>query len=156
MSLADLLRNLLCDVFALYVRAHAAHWNVVGPDFSQYHSLFGDIAADVYDSVDPLAENVRKLDAFTPTTLTELAAGCAVTPGPAGFSTDVLAGDLYAANEVVLGKLRIAFSAADAMNEQGIANFLAERIDAHSKHRWFLRSSTTVTLSVADLVDDGI
>ena len=152
MSLADVLRSLLCDVFAFYVRAHAAHWNVVGPDFAQYHALFGDIAADTYESVDPLAENVRKLDGFTPGTVADLAAGCVTADPAAGYSTTALAGDLLDANERLLGRLRLAFSAADAMNEQGIANFLAERIDAHQKWRWFLKSSTSVTISVTDLV----
>jgi starvation-inducible DNA-binding protein len=154
MNLADVLRALLCDVFAFYTRAHAAHWNVVGPDFAQYHALFGDIAADTYGSVDPLAENVRKLDGFTPSTIGDLAAGCVTAPAAPGYSTTALAGDLLLANDRLLTKLRLAFSAADAVNEQGVANFLAERIDAHQKWRWFLKSSTSVTIDAAELVVD--
>jgi DNA-binding ferritin-like protein len=36
--------------------------------------------------------------------------------------------------------LNECFAAAEAENQQGIANFVAERIDAHGKHGWMLRS----------------
>lgn len=160
-SLPDLLRSLLCEVFAFYYRAHAAHWNVVGQDFSQYHSLFGDIVDDVYGSVDPLAENVRKLDGFTPVTLADLVAGCspmATQAGSAGFDPSSLAAGLLAHNEQLIAKWKMTFTVADAVNEQGIANFAAERIDMHQKWRWFLKSSTSVTIDVTglDLDLDGV
>lgn len=149
--LADILKALLADAFALYYRAHAAHWNVMGPDFSQYHALFGDIVDDVYGSIDPIAENVRKLDAFAPVSLRDIAAASAVGVGPVKFDTGSLASDLLAANDAVLERLRLAFTAADAVNEQGIANFLSERIDMHQKWRWQLRSSVSVVVDPADI-----
>ena len=149
--LADLLKSLLCDVYALYYRAHAAHWNVVGQDFSQYHALFGEIAEDVYGSIDPLAENIRKLDGFTPVSLRDIAAGCTTATGPVSFDPASLAGDLLASNDVLIQKWKLAFSSADAVNEQGIADFAASRIDMHQKWRWQLKSSVSVTVSVADL-----
>jgi hypothetical protein len=36
--------------------------------------------------------------------------------------------------------LNEAFVAATQENQQGIANFIAERLDAHGKHGWMLRS----------------
>ena len=57
----DELNELLADVISFYFKAHSAHWNVMGPDFAEYHSLFESIYSDVYESVDPIAENVRKL-----------------------------------------------------------------------------------------------
>lgn len=154
--LADLLKSLLCDVFAFYYRAHAAHWNVVGQDFSQYHALFGEIAGDAYGSIDPLAENVRKLDAFTPTSLRDIVAGCSTATGPVSPDVASLSSDLLSSNEMLLAKWKLAFSAADAVNEQGIANFAAERIDMHQKWRWQLKSSVSVTVNVGDLDLDGI
>lgn len=150
--LADLLRTTLCDVLAFYYRAHAAHWNVVGVDFAQYHALFGDIVADVYDSIDPLAENVRKLDAFTPVSLSEVVTACSVGLGPVAFDAASLSADLLAGNDALIQKWKLVFTAADAVNEQGIADFAASRIDAHQKWRWFLKASTSVTINV-DLID---
>lgn len=151
MELPDIMRSILADSFGFYYRAHQAHWNVVGPDFSQYHSLFGQIADDVYGSIDPLAEVVRKLDAFTPVSLAELTTMCNVGMGGVKFDTASLAADLLAHNESMLGKLKMAFVAADAQNEQGIANLIAERIDQHQKWRWFLKSSTSATIDLGEI-----
>jgi hypothetical protein len=54
----------------------------------------------------------------------------------------IMANDLASANDMVLESLNKAFAAANEDNQQGIANFIAERIDSHQKWRWQLKSST--------------
>lgn len=142
-ALTEQLRVLLADVFAFYFQAHAAHWNVRGQDFSQYHNLFADIYSDAYESVDPIAENIRKLGADTPRSVNELVAMRTTTEPESTFTPQDLASSLLMVNEQVLASLRSVFSTADTANEQGIANFIAERIDQHQKWSWQLRSSLT-------------
>jgi starvation-inducible DNA-binding protein len=48
--------------------------------------------------------------------------------------------ELYQDNAKVLMMYKEAFHVAEEADEQGIANFIAERIDAHGKHQWMLRS----------------
>ena len=36
--------------------------------------------------------------------------------------------------------LNQCFADAEQENKQGIANFIAERLDAHGKHNWMLKS----------------
>jgi DNA-binding ferritin-like protein len=48
--------------------------------------------------------------------------------------------ELYQDNAVMLELLNRIFADCETENEQGIANFIAERIDAHGKHGWMLRS----------------
>lgn len=141
-EVASALRVVLSDVVSLYFRAHGYHWNVEGQDFSQYHALFAEIYADLYDSIDPIAENIRKLGEYAPFTLAAFASmrrlddSAVSRPEPQTLASDLLDG-----NEEVLDTLKQAFHIADAADEQGIANFLAERIDAHQKWSWQLRSS---------------
>ena len=52
---------------------------------------------------------------------------------------DVL--DMYKKNVVMLAMLKNVFDMANSANEQGIANFVAERIDMHQKWQWQLGSS---------------
>jgi len=52
--------------YSFYLKAHFYHWNVEGADFAQYHTLFGTIYQEVYGSIDPFAENIRKLGSYTP------------------------------------------------------------------------------------------
>jgi len=139
--LADALRNLLSDVVAFYLEAHGAHWNVVGDDFTQYHDLFGEIYSDVYESIDPLAENIRKLGAAAPFDLRDIASDPSVGSASGAVNPEDLCEELYASNSVILLKILSCFNMATSFSEQGIANFLAERQDMHKKWAWQLSAS---------------
>ena len=136
------LRRLLADAITFYLRAHGFHWNVVGSDFSEYHALFESIYDDVFASIDPIAENIRKLDGVAPFRLPELMAlrSLVDTPLESALPAAMVA-DLLAGNEQMLVTLNNAFTIANHANQQGVANFIAERIDSHMKWSWQLRSS---------------
>jgi len=133
-ALSDALAFLLGEVFEFYARAHEAHWNVTGSDFSEYHALFGEIYEDAHGSIDPLAENLRKIGSLTP--------ALAVMPCESR-ETDptALAMQLLEESTELVDEFRVAFDIATAVGQQGIANFLAERQDAHAKWAWQLRAS---------------
>ena len=143
-DLVTALKDLLANQFAMYLKAHGAHWNVEGPMFAMFHDFFSEIYEDVYGSIDPTAENIRKLRQYPPATLPELNKLRDVEDDK--FTTDPieLSADLYAANERVLASISTAFDAASLADEQGIANFLAERDDMHKKWRWQLKATLKV------------
>lgn len=131
------------DAFSMYYRAHAFHWNVKGPEFSQFHDFFATIYEDVYGSIDPLAENIRKIMCDAPLTLHELCEMSRVSMTDVTSSNPMdMTASLRDANEVVMASLNVAFSIAAALNEQGIADFIASRLDSHKKWAWQL--STTL------------
>jgi len=143
------LKRLLADTVGLYFRAHGYHWNVVGEDFAQYHELFAEIYGDVYGAIDPLAENIRKMGAFPQVSLKDFAADSSLADSVLeGGSPKALAADLLMANEALIEELKAMFSMMESANEQGVANFLAERIDSHQKWSWQLASS----LSPEDII----
>ena len=136
------LSTVLANATIMYHRAHGFHWNVVGEGFPQWHDKFAEIYDDVYGSLDPIAENVRKIGGVPPFSLSDLAFRASVEDAqPADFTVDTLVADLLETNEGVLESLDTAFVFANQANEQGIANFLAERIDAHQKWKWQLSVS---------------
>lgn len=139
--LVDELGTLLADAATLYLSAHGAHWNVSGSDFSEYHSLFSAIYEDVWDSLDDIAENIRKLDGLAPFGLVDLITRRDVGDAPVETSPDDLCESLYGLNEMVIARLNSAFAVATTANQQGIANFLADRIDHHQKWSWQLKAS---------------
>jgi len=139
--LVGALYNLLGEATAFYLKAHGAHWNVVGEEFAQYHKLFGKIYEDVHESLDPIAESLRKLNSAAPFELKDLAQMTNEAPQAEGYQAEALASNLYAANESLLENIMVAFKAATDANQQGIANFLAERQDMHQKWSWQLRAS---------------
>ncbi len=152
------LKALLADVVGFSFRAQGYHWNVVGEDFSEYHKLFGKIYEDAQESIDPLAENIRKLGGFPPVSLKDFAEKCSLagTELEAG-SPRALAADLLMANEALVEELKSLFSLMEAANEQGVCDFIAGRIDAHQKWSWQLSSSIMEKeIIVAENDDRGI
>ena len=142
MSVSEELQGLLSDVVVFYFRAHGYHWNVEGQDFSQYHGLFEDIYSDAYSSIDTIAENIRKLGEYAPFKLDSFSNLSTLDDSRVPTDPRSMAVDLLSANDKVLEKVMSAFKAATDANEQGIANFLAERQDMHQKWRWQLKAST--------------
>jgi hypothetical protein len=134
------LQKVLADTLAFYFAAHRAHWNVEGEDFTEFHQLFSMIYEDAIGSIDDIAENLRKLQAF-PINLTQIVMDASFKDDASGTDALMLAGDLLTKNNMVNDSVLSAFGAATAANEQGIANFLAERDDKHKKWAWQLRSS---------------
>lgn len=141
-ELTSSLKTLLSDVVAVYFQAHGYHWNVEGSDFSQYHDLFGTIAEDIYGSLDPIAENIRKLDEYAPFMLTKLAETATIKPKSVKPEPKDMCKELCKSNEELVTKLKAAFKVADKADEQGIADFIAGRIDMHQKWCWQLRASS--------------
>ena len=156
-DLNEELTELLADVVSFYFRAHGAHWNVRGADFSEYHKLFLKIYEDVYESIDPIAENLRKLGSLAPFTLGSFLALRSIDDAPTILQDPIaLASDLLATNDMILDELSDAFDCATAYNQQGVANFLAGRIDQHQFWKWQLTASLgqEVTQPSVDVVND--
>lgn len=141
-KLVDSLNVALADAVTMYFVAHGYHWNVEGQDFSQYHALFAEIYEDVYSSIDPLAESIRKMDEYAPFTLSKFTELRTVEAKEVKPEPQAMAKALLKVNDGVLETLVKTFHAANDADEQGIANLLAERIDMHEKWRWQLKAST--------------
>lgn len=142
-ELVDSLNKCLGNTVVLYFKAHGHHWNVVGNDFAQFHEFFAEIYEDIYSAVDPLAENIRKLGAPAPYRLVEFARSSDIQDSQVGQNAMAMCKDLYDANDIMLVCLNMSFDIANESKEQGIANFIAERIDMHQKWRWQLNAFLT-------------
>ena len=136
------LKVLLGNTFVMYFKAHSYHWNVEGTHFSQYHDFFGDIYEDVYGAVDPFAEEIRKLDTYAPISLMELYGYKTISEDSSKPATihEMLV-NLLMANTELLSALTAAFDIATAEKQQGLANFIADRMDKHKKFEWMMTSS---------------
>lgn len=135
---------LLADSYSVYHEAHGFHWNVKGADFSQYHDLFSAITDDIYESIDPIAENMLKINADAPFRMSELASMRTVPESSPANDPQAMATALLAQIDGLLNTLKRTFDVAISQNEQGIANFLSERIDSTQKWAWQLRASAGV------------
>ena len=153
-TLAENLPKVLADVFSFYLTTHGFHWNCRGRDFAQYHELFEEIYEDVWQSADGWAENMRKIGLDAPFRMTDFVALRELgDPGPIETTPEVMARQLLLANAQVLECMNEAFALATAENQQGIANYAAERIDQHQKWAWQLRASVESEAHMLEAAD---
>jgi starvation-inducible DNA-binding protein len=136
------LKILLANQTFMYFKVHTYHWNIEGIEFSQYHEFFGDLYIDIYNSVDPTAEQMRALNVYTPVSISELYNYKTIEENSSRVDLikDMLQ-SLITDNDKVIESLNKVFSLATKLNKQGLCNFIADRLDIHNKHGWMLRAS---------------
>ena len=135
------LKTLLSTAYAFVIKAQFFHWNVEGPDFSQFHRFFGKLYEEVYDhTIDRCAEYIRVLDEYAPGSFERFSELSLVQGQTKVPRVRLMVTELLADNQTITDLLNQCFASAAEENQEGIANFIAERIDAHGKHSWMLRS----------------
>lgn len=141
-DLISSLKTMLAEAYVLYHTIHGFHWNVKGKDFYEYHKLFDEMVDDIYENIDPIAENILKLGGEAPFSMAELVKLSKLKEtGLPSKNAFELASKFHSMNEEYIGHIKDYFKVANKDNEQGIANFIAERIDQHQKWSWFLKAS---------------
>lgn len=139
--LKDDLKSLLATQYAFVIKAQFFHWNVEGSDFAQLHEFFGNIYSEVYDNaIDQTAEYIRTLDDYTPGSFERFSDLSLIYGQTKIPRARLMIEELFADSQTMIDLLNSVFKSAEAERQEGIANFIAERIDAMGKHRWMLRS----------------
>ena len=143
-ELIEQMKVALASTFAFYLKAHNFHWNVEGPNFPQYHSFFETIYSDAWGAVDGIAEHLRTLKSYAPGSFaryTELSIIKDEVNVPMAAS---MMSKLLDDNDKLIDHLTKTQSSAEKAKKMGLANYLQDRIDAHEKNGWMLRSTAKV------------
>src|SRR6266481_10155103 len=64
-EISNALRQLLADVFTLYLKTKNFHWHMSGPHFRDYHLLLDEHAEQIFTMTDDIAERARKIGGTT-------------------------------------------------------------------------------------------
>lgn len=140
-KLVQLMKISFGTVFTYYVKSHSCHFNVEGISFVSLHKLFGEIYLDAWESIDDIGEQIRQLDAYAPGSLERFIELSRIKSTNEVMTAHDMLLMLLQDTEIIMAILTETFQAATAENKQGLANFLAGRIEAHSKYRWQLRAT---------------
>jgi len=127
--------------YSFAIKSQFCHWNVEGPDFYQLHKLFEDIYTEVYGAIDAFAENIRKIQGYTPASLERFSVLTLIDDELQLSSPQNMVAVLLADAEKMQEIMKVLFTQAEARGENGLSNFLADRQDAFAKHAWFLRAT---------------
>lgn len=141
-DLIDSLKVALADTFAFYLKAHNFHWNVTGPNFAEYHKFLGNLWEETFDAVDLIAENIRTLDSFVPGSFSRYKELATIEDELKIPSANDMIKKLETDNKKVLSSLHKAYMLAEKEMKHGVSNVIQDRITAHDKHGWMLRSFT--------------
>ena len=134
------LSDVLADSYFLYLKAHNFHWNVEGPRFRSLHNMFEEHYRDLWNALDDIAERIRALGAYAPGTYAKFKARSSIAENERIPAAEAMLDELIADNETVIRNLRAAVSVAEAHDDPATADLLTERLGAHEKQVWMMRS----------------
>jgi starvation-inducible DNA-binding protein len=78
----ELLNARLADAIDLGAQAKFAHWNVKGPNFIALHELFDQVAENIEEHIDTIAERVTALGGTARGTIATVARATSLKPYP--------------------------------------------------------------------------
>lgn len=150
-QVVTLLNQSLAATADLRSQVKQAHWNVKGTDFYQLHEMFDEIAAEIEEYIDMVAERVTALAGYACGTV-RMAAADSILPE---YPTDILSGMEHVTALVerfaAYGKhLREAIDKTDELNDQDTNDLYVEISRTIDKRLWFLEAHIQVSEVKAD------
>ena len=140
-QIAEGLAKLLADTYVLYSKTHSFHWNVTGPTFPQLHELFGTQYNELWTSLDEMAERIRALGVLAPASGKAMAALSSIKEAEGAPKADAMVKELLEGHEAAIKTARPIIELAQGGGDEGTADLVIGRIQAHEKAAWMLRAT---------------
>jgi starvation-inducible DNA-binding protein len=140
-ALVAMLNQHLADTSDLRSQAKQAHWNVKGKDFYQLHLLFDEIASELNEYADELAERATSLGGYATGTV-RMAAQASALPE---YPTEATEGmdhveALVERMGLYANRIRHAIDEADEHGDKTTADLYTEISRGVDKRLWFLEA----------------
>ena len=139
-EIAAKLNMLLADTYTLYLKTHNYHWNVTGPNFTSLHTLFETQYTEYALAVDEIAERVRALGEKAAGSYTEFSKLTKIKETLGALKAQEMIEDSLQANEIVTETAKGIISLASDAGDEPTVDLLTQRMQAHEKNAWMLRS----------------
>lgn len=118
--------RLVADNFMAYYKSHVFHANVVGPNFEQYHSLFGEVYDKLWDWHDTLIEQIRQSGNMYTLNLKDVCRESAIHDDAVGKSVADMFRSLCSDLDDLLALGEKVYSTADPALETVIGDYCAD------------------------------
>lgn len=140
-QVVDLLNKRLADTFVLYVKTLNYHWNITGPEFIALHELLDDQYHELAESIDEIAERVRKMGGFTIGTLDEFKQNSAIDEQPGRIpGWEDMIRNLVDDHEATIRQLRKDADKTDELGDMITNDFVIGLAEDHETMAWKLRA----------------
>ena len=138
-AVTEAINPLIADVFALYTKTKNYHWHVAGSDFREYHKLFDKQAEVILESIDLLAERVRRIGGTTIRSISHINQLQTIQDDnreyvPAGEMAQQLMED----NKRLAQMERAAHEVCERCHDVATASVLETLIDETERRTWYL------------------
>ena len=142
-AVATAVNPLIADAFALYVKTKNFHWHLAGSRFRDYHLLFDEHAAAILDSIDVLAERVRKVGGLTIKSIGHVARLQTIRDDDDAYVPAMeMIRRLLADNRHTAEAQRAAIAVCENHGDSPTGNILQEILDETERRIWFLYEIT--------------
>jgi starvation-inducible DNA-binding protein len=138
-AVTEAVNPLIADAFALYVKTKNFHWHVYGPHFNDYHHMFDEQAGDILDSIDGMAERVRKIGGATIKSVGHISNLQTIED-----DNDELVSPEHMVRRLAEDNIRMAKAIHDAITlcdknrDTATSNLLQDILDKTDRRKWFL------------------
>jgi len=138
-EIGRVLRQLLADVFTLYIKTKNFHWHIRGSHFRDYHLMMDEQADQIFAITDVIAERARKLGQPTIHSIADIARHQRLEDNDSESvpATSMLA-ELRDDNQRLTGYLRSAHDVCDKYKDVATTSLIEVWIDEAERRTWFL------------------
>ena len=138
-AISEALRQLLADVFALYVKTKSFHWHMSGPHFRDYHLLLDEQATEILAITDMIAERTRKIGGTTLRSIGDIVQHQRLLDNnDQSVTPQGMLEELAADNRCLTKFMRAAHDLCDEFKDVATASLLENWIDEAERRTWFL------------------
>ncbi len=138
-EISGVLRPLLADVFALYVKTKNFHWHMSGPHFRDYHLLLDEQADQIFAMTDVIAERARKIGGRTLRSIADIARYQRLPDNnDEVVSPRDMILELIADNRNLARYLRSAHGVCAELGDVATPSLIEVWIDETERRTWFL------------------
>ena len=131
------------SLFVLFHKTWVYHWDVVGPNFQQLHTLFGGQYETMFEEIDTLTEHMRYLGMKPVSTLsriTEVSQIDQASNSAQEIDAMTMVKQLRDDNKKLIEICTTISEEADNQKQYATSNLVQTIMETHGKFFWQLRS----------------
>ena len=133
------LRQLLADVFVLYLKTKNFHWHMTGRNYRDYHLLLDEHADQIFAMTDDIAERARKIGATTLHSISDITRHQRLADNnEETVDPKQMLSELSADNQHLTRFLRATHEICEKHNDVATTSLIETWIDQTERRTWFL------------------
>ena len=133
------LRQLLADVFTLYLKTKSFHWHMTGRHFRDYHLLLDEQAEQIFSMTDDIAERARKIGGTTLRSISDITRNQRLNDsGQEPLTPKDMLTQLCADNKELVRFLHLTHQVCDGHKDVATTSLIENWIDESERRVWFI------------------